>query len=119
MNNDVKQMLQKIIIYDLIIAIIFSTLIYFTFKKYSVVLFLGLFIALINFVINTILINYAVNVGKIKSISLASFIFRIVITAFIGFLFYKNNKYNVIAYVFGYTLHFIPLILYSINVKNK
>ena len=86
MRDNLEYMLKKIIYYWLMVTITLGVLAYLIFPKYLVVFILGLFIALGNFVVNTIIIKFILlNAnGKYGFISSVSFILRILIICIIA-----------------------------------
>jgi len=120
-KNDLKDMFKKVIIFDTILAaILYGTTNIFA-KNYSSIVLLGLALALLSFISNGIIAEYLLvhNTGKYKSIALIGFLLRIVIIAGIGLVLFKHNKLNVVAYMLGYSSHFISLTLYGINIRNN
>jgi ATP synthase protein I len=120
MRDNLEYMLKRIIYYWLMVAITLGVLAYLIFPKYLVVFILGLFIALGNFVVNTIIIKFILlNAnGKYGFISSISFILRILIVCIIALILYTYNKFNVIAYMGGFCSYFICLVLYGINISK-
>lgn len=120
MNSDFKNMLKKIILYDFFISLIFTAVIYFTAKSYALFFLLGLIIALTNFYINGITIEYSLDNEntKNKGIIVIGFFIRVFMVSVIGFIIGRHNMFNIIAYIFGYSSQFISLVYYGINNKN-
>lgn len=119
MNAQVKTILKKVTIFDIIIAIISGMISYFLFKKYDYIVVIGLLMAVLNFVLNAITTNYIlITMGK-KMLSVLGSAVRIIITFSIAIILCKNNIYNFIAFLIGYSLHYIAVIFYGITVKNE
>jgi len=121
MKDNLDYMLKKIISYWLIVAIILGVLTYLIFPKYILVFILGLFVALSNFIINTIIINFMLirANGKYTFLVSISYTLRILIICIIGLILFTYNRFNVIAYMCGFCSYFICLVLYGINTNNK
>lgn len=120
MNSDFKTMFKKIALYDFFISLIFTTVIYFTVKSYTLFFILGVIIALINLYVNGITVEYSLNGKNVKNtgiIVVGSFI-RVILVSVIGFMIGRHNMFNIIAYIFGYSSQFISLVFYGINNKN-
>ena len=121
MNSDFKKMFKKIALYDFFISLVFTTVIYFTAKPYALFFLLGLIIALMNFYVNGITVEYSLDNKNMKNkgiiIVVGSFI-RVLLVSVIGFAIGRHNMFNIIAYIFGYSAQFISLVYYGINNKN-
>lgn len=121
MNEDLQQTLKKIITFDLIITIIVLIATTFIFKSYRLIILLGLAISLINFVLNGIITEYSMNYKRdsFTFINFLGFVFRVIVVCGIALMLFQYNKFNVIAYMFGYTLQFVSLTVYGLNTKNN
>lgn len=121
MENDLQHMFKKVLIFDIIIAVVLVILTQWAFKNYSLMVLLGLGIAFINFIVNGMITEYTLlnKAVKYKIVSFISFLFRVIIVCGIALAIVKYNKFNVIAYMLGYSLHFISLTLYGICIKDK
>jgi ATP synthase protein I len=119
-NNDFKDMFKKIVLYDFFISLIFTVVIYFTVKSYALFFLLGLIIALMNFYVNGITVEYSLDNKntKNKGIMVVGFFIRVFLVSVIGFIIGRHNMFNIIAYIFGYSSQFISLVYYGINNKN-
>ncbi|MCB2354828.1 ATP synthase subunit I [Clostridium estertheticum] len=120
MNSDFRNMFKKIAIYDFFISLIFITIIYFTAKSYALFFLLGIIIALMNLYVNGITVEYSLESKNLKGkgmIVVGSFI-RVLLVSIIGFAISRHNMFNIIAYIFGYSVQFISLVYYGINNKN-
>ena len=120
MNSDFKIMFKKIVLYDCFISLIFTAVIYFIAKSYALFFLLGLIIALTNFYVNGITVEYSLNNKntKNKGFIVAGFFIRVFLVSVIGFIIGRHNMFNIIAYIFGYSSQFISLVYYGINNKN-
>jgi len=120
-NSDFKNMFRKIAIYDFFIFLVFTPVIYFIVKPYALFFILGLIIALMNFYVNGITVEYSLNSKNVKNkgiIVIGSFI-RVLVVSGIGFAIGRHNMFNIIAYIFGYSSQFISLVYYGTNNKNN
>lgn len=114
-----KTMLKKVTFLNIVLGLSLTVLTYMFFKEYALILFLGVMIASLNYVLNGIIIAKVLSRKGHKLVILVSFLFRVLLVSFIGLLVYKENKFNVIAYMLGYSILFISLILYGVSVKNE
>ncbi len=119
MGSDFKIMFKKILMYDFIVSLVFTAVIYFTAKSYALFFLLGLIIALMNFYVNGITVEYSFNKNtKNTGIMVFGFFIRVFFVSIIGFIIGRHNMFNIIAYIFGYSSQFISLIYYGINNKG-
>ena len=122
MSKDVIHMLKKIAFLDIIILLIFTVIgINFKFRSYLIFVFLGFGIAYVNIVIKAVSTEIALFKFKdsYRSISLLCFIFRVLLVCVIALILFRYNKSGMFAYLVGYSLHFISLILYGLDLKNE
>jgi ATP synthase protein I len=119
-NSDFKNMFKKIVLYDFFISLIFTAVIYFTAKSYALFFLLGLIIALMNFYVNGITVEYSLGnkSNGNKGIMVVGFFIRVLLVSVIGFIIGRHNMFNIIAYIFGYSSQFISLVYYGTNNKN-
>ena len=112
--------LKKLLIYDFFISLVFTAVIYFTAKSYVLFFLLGLIIALMNFYVNGITVEYSLDNKNTKNtgIIVVGFFIRVLLVSVIGFIIGRHNMFNIIAYIFGYSSQFISLVYYGINNKN-
>lgn len=121
MQNDLQYMLRKVILFDIILALILGGTTYYFFKNYVFIVLFGLSLAIISFVLNGIITEYILlkKTGKYKTVALISYLIKIVTISGIAVILFNQNKLNVIAYMLGYSSHFISLTLYGISLKNQ
>ena len=119
-NSDFKNMFKKIALYDCLIALVFTAVIYFITKSYALFFLLGLIIALTSFYVNGITVEYSLGNKNVKnrSIIIVVFFLRILLVSVVGFIIGRHNMFNIIAYIFGYSSQFISLVYYGISNKN-
>lgn len=120
MKTDFQIMFKKIAIYDFFISLLFTAVIYFIAKSYALIFLLGVIIALTSFYINGITVEYSLSNKNKKNtgVIILGFFIRVFLVAVIGFLIGRNNIFNIITYILGYSSQFISLVFYGINNKN-
>ena len=120
MNSDFKSMFKKIVLYDFFICFIFTTVIYFTVKSYALFFLLGLIIALMNFYVNGIIVEYSLNNKNTKNtgIIIGGFFIRVFFVSIVGFFIGRHNMFIILAYISGYSSQFISLLYYGVKNKN-
>ena len=121
MSRDVAHMLKKIALLDIMLLLIFMGIgLNFKFKSYLIFVFLGFGIAFANVAVNAVFTEIALLKFKnsYKSISVVAFMFRVSVVCIIALIFFKYNRNGMFAYLIGYGLHFISLILYGLDLKD-
>lgn len=120
-QNDLQNMFKKVLIFDLVIALVFAIISQWIFKSYLLMVLIGLAVAFVNLVVNGKITEYTLinKTLKYTFVAFVSFIFRITIVCGIALILFNYNKFNVIAYMLGYSLQFVSLTLYGIYIKDK
>ncbi|PJI09151.1 MULTISPECIES: ATP synthase subunit I [Clostridium] len=122
MNQDIKKMLKIVTICDILVAILVFAVLFININNYviSLIAVLGIFTAVLNFYLSTVTANFVlINKSSNKSLIVFSSIFRVVLVCAISIILYKIYKYYLIAYIGGYSAHFIALIIYGLLLKNN
>lgn len=121
MINEVKIMFRRILIFDFIVAGILAIVSCLFFINFVAALLIGFGVAVATFLINTLITQYAYAGDKQNPtmITIAGFVLRVVIVCGIGLLIYQSNTANIVAYMLGYSSHFISLTLYGITLKKE
>lgn len=115
-------MLKKVALYDLLVGLFGAILTHIIFRAYSLLFLLGILMAGISFAVSSFVLSKTLSEerSKYSLISFAINASKIFIICIIGVLVYNNNIDNVIAYILGFTSHFIALILYGfINLLHE
>lgn len=121
MQEYLKAMLKSITKITAIMAIAFIAIgLWFIKLNYLLCYGLGLAIALLNFIANSIITHYLINKRNNKQVfySLINFIVRVLIIAFIALILFMYNKIYVIAYIIGYITHFAAIIIYGLKIDK-
>lgn len=121
MINEVKVMFRRILFFDIIVAGILAIVSCLFFINFAPTLLIGFGVAVATFLINSIITQYAYAGDKQNPamITIAGFVLRVVIVCGIGLLIYQSNTANIVAYMLGYSSHFISLTLYGITLKKE
>ncbi len=119
MTKDNLRMLKIILVYDglvillsLIVTIIFA-------REYTVVLIVGTAVAFFNYLMNSVITEYSMKVSKGAAWILLGAVARIAIAGAFAFILYQNNRYNIIAYITGYTLHYAAMVISSASLRSN
>ena len=121
MDADLRKMLKTISLIDLILGVFFTVIIGLVYISYGFIFLLGLLIALFNFVSNGYITDFVSkrNESKIATFTLFGFMVRVLLVAGLGFILFKYDKFNLVAYMGGYSFHFIGLTIYAFIAKNE
>jgi ATP synthase protein I len=119
MSSDIIMLIKKVSLYDMIIGVLVTLMIYVVFADFTVPLLIGLVVAITNFIISSIVTDLLLNKsqGKYMILYLLSFIVRTTLISLIGFVLYTYNKYNVLPFIGGYMIHLIGISIYSLTKK--
>lgn len=119
MEHNIKKMLKAVIKYDFVLMLIVLALCFIVKIQYILVVESGLIIAVINFILNSVISNSVLlkkNTNKVLLVLPA--LGRVILVCIIGFIFYKINQYYILAYIVGFTLQYVALIIYGLTLKN-
>ncbi|GAE00579.1 ATP synthase F0, I subunit [Clostridium botulinum B str. Osaka05] len=121
MIAEIKKMISKIVICNIIIGTIFFITISFIFNiRYGFYFLIGLILSNVNLFINARITNMVVVKNKSPIFSMLSFFIRIIAVCVIGLVLSKNNTKNIIPFLLGYSSNFISIIFYGTNLgKNE
>lgn len=120
MNIKSTQMYKKINFFNFFIALIGITIIYFIDKKCAVFFLLGLILASITLLLNSLFFDFILCKTKNKygAVTFVGFAFRVVIVCVVGLMVFDYYNFAIIAYILGYSSQLISLVLYGINIKE-
>lgn len=110
-------MLKHVLIFDLIVGIAATILMQLFFKAYILVFLIGLSAASLGFLFSGYLFNNVLIRKSLKHGMLAPYfnLAKVLVISIIGVLLFNNNINNVIAYILGFTSHFLALMLYGLE----
>ena len=113
-DKDVVYMCKILVKYDLVISLIVVLLLYFTYPEYIFPVLIGIFVACINFGVNTLITTQVLKSNKFKNVPviILSYYSRIIIIVGIAVLIYLTKTNYLFAFCSGFLLHFISIILY-------
>ncbi|MHC1720241.1 MAG: ATP synthase subunit I [Clostridiaceae bacterium] len=119
MGKETNGMLKIVLLFDSIIVLIAGAISFLLFRDYMLVAIIGLILAVLNFVLNAVITSYTFFMTGKKIFYLLGSLARIAITVTIALLLCKTNPYNFVAFLTGYSLHYIAVVLYGLTRKNK
>lgn len=119
MENDIKKMLKMVIKYDVALMLIMLALCFIIKIQYIAIAESGLVIAAINFIMNSAVSNNIfIKKGGNKILLVLAAFARVILVCIVGFIFYRINQYYIIVYILGYTLQYVSLIIYGLEIKK-
>ncbi|WP_291579333.1 hypothetical protein [Clostridium sp. UBA6640] len=120
MYNENTSLLKQVASFDLILSLIFISIGYFIFGKACLFFMLGIGIALINLLVNSLVLNISVkeNNSMSKIILMLSQIYRILIVSLVAAYIVNRSTINFLIFIAGYTSQIISLILYGFKAKQ-
>ncbi|MEG2354203.1 MAG: ATP synthase subunit I [Clostridium sp.] len=118
MDDEVRFMLKRVTIYNLIISLVIANIIGTFNSKYAFVFLAGCSVAVFNFIINSISINLSLSKPQgNRAFLIIGITFRIIFAVTIGFKVIISNPYNIIPYVLGYASHVLGMVAYGLTNK--
>lgn len=119
-NSEVKSMLKRVTLFDCIVGGAISTILYFTYREFAGMFFIGLAVAVFNFIISGIITESVLSKNKAPGIFFMCIkLLRIFLICIVPIMFYKEKMYLAIFYILGFASHFIALVLYALFNKNS
>ena len=121
MDKHILDMVKKVSAVNLAFAVVVASIVQLSFKNYGLFILIGMFIAIFNFILNSLIggMIFKKLPNSSGSLYIICFIVRIVVAAGIGYAIFIYNKNNVIAYLFGYTSHLLGVYIYSVIENNR
>lgn len=117
LKNDLRDMFRKITIIDALLAAILYWTSNALFKNYSLIIILGLLVAYSTLIFSGLVTKYVLlnKKNKYQLANFLGFVVRVSVVCGIAIAIFNHNKFNVIAYMFGYSAQFVSLILYGLS----
>jgi ATP synthase protein I len=112
-------MLKRVMVYDGIILLLSLIVSIIFFKEFTVIVMIGLGVAYLNFLLNSIITEYAMKASKGAILVVFGAVARIAVAGAFAFILYNGNKANVVAYIIGYSLHYASMVISAASQKNK
>lgn len=119
MEASIKDMLKSVMKCDGIVAVLTAVIFYFLLKNYDGIILLGLLVGVINFIMNTYFSSYVLAIGKGQLFIILGAVIRVLVTCVIAVILYKYSRYYPIAFLGGYSLHLVAVIIYGISIKKE
>lgn len=118
MEKGLKTMLKKITAFYIIIAIFTFSISMIWVPRYALAAVCGVIVSLLSFYCNTFAASYAVDKKSGNKFAIViGFIIRVVLVSLIGLLFFLHNRYDVLAYMLGYSSNFFAMIFYGVSIN--
>ncbi len=119
MTKDTLTMLKRVMLYDGIILLLSAVVSMIFFREYVIALIIGIIIALVNFLLNSLITEYTMKAFQSNVLLLVMAAGRIAIAAAFALIVYNDDMVNVVAYLIGYSLHYVSMIISLLIQKNK
>ena len=110
MSKDTYEMLKRVILCDVIIILLSFIISIIYFKEYTAIIIIGIIISVINFLLNAVITNYSMKIPGGAILIVIGALARVGIAGAFAVILYNNNMGNIIAYIIGYSLHYISII---------
>lgn len=119
LSKDTLEIVKKVIIYDAVITflLIIATILFF--KSYTAAAVIGIIIAFINFLLNAVVTNYSLKMTGGAILIVLGALVRIAIAGAFAMILYRGNVLNIAAYLIGYSLHYISVIIGAASRVHK
>lgn len=118
LSNEIKNTLKSITTFSFIILMFILNAGFVINERYVTVAVSGFLIGIFNLYLRAIMLNRLTvnNSSKCTSFYLAGYVIRVGLTAIIGALLFTVDKYYIFAYMGGYILHFLGIILHGFKL---
>jgi len=118
LENNLQVMLKKVTILYILLAVFTFGISIVWLPKYALPAVCGVVVVLLSFYLNTLVMYIAVNKkGGSKFSIFINFFIRVVLVSIIGLLFFLHNKYDVLAFMLGYSSNFLAMLFYGVSIK--
>lgn len=104
-------MLKKVILYDAAIILLSFIVSIIFFKEYTVAVIIGIMIAVVNFLLNAVITNYSMKIAGSAILIVLGALVRVAIAGAFAGILYRGDMINIAAYLVGYSLHYISIII--------
>lgn len=112
-------MLKRVMICDGVIMLLSLIVSMIFFREFVTAVVIGIAVAFFNYLMNSAITGYAMNTSKGMMWIFLGAVARIAIACAFAFILYNGNLYNIIAYITGYSLHYISIIISVSSQRGK
>lgn len=119
MSRDTLEMLKKVMIADAVITLIILIVSILLFKDYTAAAVVGIIVAVVNFLLNAVITNYSMKIAGSAILIVLGALVRVAIAGAFAVILYRGNMLNIAAYLIGYSLHYISIIIGAAARVNK
>lgn len=119
MTKDTVTMLKKVTLCDGIILLLSFVISMIFFREFTVIIVIGVAIAYINFLLNSVITEYAMKASKGAIWIPVGAVARIAIAGAFVFILYNDDVKNIIVYIIGYSLHYASMVIGAASQKNR
>lgn len=111
MSSDIVEMLKKVFLCDAIITLLSLVVSILFLREYTAALIIGILAAIVNFLLNSVITNYSMKLAWGSIFIVLGSLARVSIAVALAVVLYRGNAFNIIAYITGYSLHYIAVII--------
>jgi ATP synthase protein I len=104
-------MLKKVLIADAAITIVLLIICLLFFKAYAAAAVIGIIVAVVNFLLNAVITNYSMKMAGSAVLIVLGALVRVAIAGAFAVILYRGDMLNIAAYLIGYSLHYISIII--------
>ena len=118
MNKDTLKLLKKIILFDVVIALLSLVISTIFFRAYTAAVMIGIIIAVINLLLNAVITNYSMKIAGGPILIVFGSLARVAVAGAFAVILYRGILLNIIAYLIGYSLHYIAVIGAAVRIRK-
>lgn len=104
-------MLKKVVIYDAVLIAASFVLSIAFFREYTAAVVVGILVAVVNFLLNAVITNYSMKTAGSAILIVLGALARIAVAGAFAVILYRGNMLNIAAYLIGYSLHYVSIIM--------
>ena len=104
-------MLKRVLITDAVITLLTLIVSILFFRDYTLAVTVGIIIAAVVFILNAVITNYSMKIAGGPMWVVLGALLRIAIAGAFAVILYQGNMLNIAAYLIGYSLHYISIII--------
>lgn len=119
MDKDTRDMLKKVTVYDAAILVIAAAISVINYKEYTAIIIIAIILSLANFILNAAITSYILRIKGQQALYVFSAVGRVLVTVALAILICEKSMTNFIAFLIGYSLHYIAVTIYGVTRVTK
>lgn len=112
-------MLKKVILVDAVITLLLLIVSVLFFKTYAAAAVIGIIVSAVNFLLNALITNYTMKIKGSAILIVLGALVRVVIAGAFALILYRGDILNIVAYLVGYSLHYMSIIIGTAVRRKK